>query len=92
MMSWARISDQIPLPGVEVHWRVHFVSVVLRKERQSSFVVLARIRILRRIVDKHWQKWLSHRSESWKIHPTIEQPLIVPVSRIIIAILTVSQH
>jgi len=57
-----------------------------------SWFVLIRLGILKRFVDKHWQKCLFQPSENWGIHPSIDWPFIVPLSWNVIQILGVSQY
>jgi len=66
-----------------------FSSVLFRKERLSWFIILIRYGILRCFVDEYWQKCLLQASENWRMHPSVEWPFIVPMTRIVVAMLSV---
>jgi len=65
---------------------------MLEPERLIWCFIFVRLGILRSFFDKHWQQCVSQPSENWRIHPSIEWPFIVPLSRNVIPILGVSQY
>jgi hypothetical protein len=58
----------------------------LAQEHFIGYLSFIRLGILRRFLDKHWQKCVSHPSENLRFHPSVERPLIVPLSRNVIPV------
>lgn len=52
---------------------------------------LFRLRIICRIVENHWQKWLSRPLEYWRIQPIIEQLSIIALSWTLLQLLVSPQ-
>jgi len=69
-----------------------FMSHLFQKVCLSWCVIFVQLRILPRFLHEHSQKYLAQPCENRRIHPTIEWPLIIPLSRTCPAILCVSQH
>jgi len=66
------------------------ISRLIHKESLSWWVGSVMFVILCWFVDKHWQKYLSQQLENQRIHPGIEWPFIIALSKKVVIILRVS--
>jgi len=69
-----------------------FICCLFLTEYIAWLFVLVRFGIHCSLIHQQWQKCQSEPSEHLRIHPSIEWPFIIPLSRIIIVIIGVSLH
>jgi len=68
------------------------ITFMLEQERLIWCFILVGLGILRRFLDKHWEKCDSQWSENCRSHPSVEWPFIVPLARNVILILGISHY